>query len=140
MSTLSYSEKLRDPRWQRLRLEVMQRDGFACRDCGASDKTLHVHHCHYVGSAPWMTPPGLLLTLCADCHESRGELESDAKTALAWLMSRMGHAQDDEELMLFAQSLMSAADKADFHPALISHEEMCDLADLAREGQRAFQP
>ena len=27
-----YVEKLKDPRWQRKRLEIMQRDGFRCRE------------------------------------------------------------------------------------------------------------
>ena len=76
----SYSEKLRDPRWQKKRLCVMQRDGFACRDCGDEKSTLQVHHCHYEKGGPWMTDERFLLTLCGDCHEERGEVEKDLKT------------------------------------------------------------
>ena len=76
----SYSEKLRDPRWQKKRLCVMQRDGFACRDCGDEKSTLQVHHCHYEKGGPWMTDERFLLTLCADCHEKRGEIEHDLKS------------------------------------------------------------
>jgi len=51
---MTYSEKLKDPRWQRKRLEVMQRDDFTCRNCGAKDKTLHIHHVRYLkGFEPW---------------------------------------------------------------------------------------
>jgi len=65
-----YGEKLRDPRWQRLRLEIMQRDEWTCQKCGAKDRTLHVHHTRYLkGRNPWDYPPELLLTLCEDCHD-----------------------------------------------------------------------
>lgn len=68
----TYSEKLRDPRWQRMRLDVMQRDNFACQDCGDKTKTLAVHHAYYVtGRNPWMYPAWSLSTLCDDCHKSR---------------------------------------------------------------------
>ena len=76
----SYSEKLRDPRWQKKRLCVMQRDGFACRDCGDEKSTLQVHHCHYEKGGPWATDERFLLTLCGDCHKERGEVEKDLKT------------------------------------------------------------
>jgi hypothetical protein len=79
MST--YSEKLRDPRWQRLRLEVMGRDDFECRICRSGSETLHVHHSYYRGGAsPWEYPEWSLLTLCAPCHERlehrRAEIDS----------------------------------------------------------------
>lgn len=60
----------RDPRWQKLRLEVMQRDGFACQACGSVDKTLNVHHLVYCKGKPvWEHPEIYLVTLCEDCHE-----------------------------------------------------------------------
>lgn len=69
MST--YSEKLKDPRWQKRRLEAMQRDHFKCRQCGDDSSTLHVHHTYYVsGREPWQYPIGTLQTLCRDCHEA----------------------------------------------------------------------
>ena len=77
-----YATKLKDPRWQRLRLEVMQRDGFKCRDCESAEKTLHVHHCGYRGKSPWETPVELLVTVCHECHEIRQSLEREAKDKL----------------------------------------------------------
>lgn len=66
---MSYSEKLRDPRWQKMRLEVMQRDKFTCRVCNNSEKTLNVHHRFYrKGASPWDYEPSALVTLCEDCH------------------------------------------------------------------------
>ncbi len=70
----TYAELLRDPRWQRLRLEIMQRDDFACRECGSKSATLNVHHTYYVrGRAPWEYEASILRTLCEPCHKSISE-------------------------------------------------------------------
>lgn len=66
----TYGELLKDPRWQRKRLEVLQRDEWTCKSCFAADKTLHVHHKFYLsGKAPWDYEDTHLITLCEDCHE-----------------------------------------------------------------------
>lgn len=66
----TYSEKLKDPRWQKLRLEVLERDGWACRNCGDKTETLHVHHTFYeFGKDPWDYDSASLWTLCEACHE-----------------------------------------------------------------------
>jgi hypothetical protein len=66
----SYSELLRDPRWQKKRLEVLSRDNFTCQHCDETTKTLHVHHCYYErGRKPWEYDAPSLVTLCCDCHE-----------------------------------------------------------------------
>lgn len=66
----SYSAKLRDPRWQKKRLEVLSEAKFTCQDCGATDKELHIHHAYYIrGKEPWQYPGTLLTVLCKDCHE-----------------------------------------------------------------------
>ena len=68
MST--YSDKLKDPRWQRKRLEIMSRDHFSCVVCRSKDKTLNVHHKQYVnGIDPWDHEDATLLTMCEDCHK-----------------------------------------------------------------------
>ncbi len=76
----TYSEKLRDPRWQRIRLEVMQRDGFKCKCCGDEKTTLNVHHLKYHGE-PWEAPPDELETLCDSCHAIREGFVRWAKRA-----------------------------------------------------------
>jgi len=69
----SYSEKLLDPRWQKMRLLILQRDGFRCRSCESDTKTLHVHHCFYAPNRePWEYPESSLVTLCYECHEQEG--------------------------------------------------------------------
>lgn len=65
-----YSEKLKDPRWQRKRLEVFNRYRFACARCGDGITQLHVHHRYYEkGLAPWDYPDSALICLCRRCHE-----------------------------------------------------------------------
>lgn len=65
----AYAEKLLDPRWQRKRLEVLERDAFCCQHCGEKTKTLHVHHTYYqYGKDPWDYSTGSLITYCEDCH------------------------------------------------------------------------
>lgn len=79
----TYSEKLRDPRWQRVRLEVLNRDGWECGDCGSKDKTLNVHHTFYRKNAdPWDYPTGSLRALCEDCHKESHGLLDECKTIL----------------------------------------------------------
>lgn len=65
---MTYSDKLKDPRWQKLRLEVFQRDSFCCLMCGSAEHTLHVHHLRYCKN-PWDVPIEALQTLCFRCHE-----------------------------------------------------------------------
>jgi hypothetical protein len=73
-----YGELLIDPRWQKKRLVIFNRDGWKCRYCGDSTKTLHVHHEYYAkGKKPWEYPDNDLKTLCADCHSKAHGLDND---------------------------------------------------------------
>lgn len=66
----SYLELLKDPRWQKKRLEVLDEREWACQRCGDEEKTLHVHHLHYVrGHMPWEYSSDELEVLCEVCHE-----------------------------------------------------------------------
>ncbi len=70
MNRQQYSQKLKDPRWQKKRLEIMQRDGFKCTCCGDSTSTLNVNHLRYSGD-PWEAEDKYLETLCECCHDWR---------------------------------------------------------------------
>ena len=75
-----YRQKLLDPRWQKMRLQVYERDGFRCRSCGGEEATLHAHHTYYrYGADPWDYPPSSIITLCADCHTLEHERIPDVK-------------------------------------------------------------
>jgi 5-methylcytosine-specific restriction endonuclease McrA len=42
-----YSSMLRDPRWQRKRLKIMESDKWKCSKCGSTKSELNVHHLRY---------------------------------------------------------------------------------------------
>ncbi len=65
---MTYAEKLKDPRWQKKRLSVLERDNWTCQMCYDSKETLHVHHKSYHGE-PWESPSKELVALCARCHQ-----------------------------------------------------------------------
>lgn len=66
---MSYSEKLKDPRWQKVRLKVFERDYWQCMRCDCDNKTLHAHHLKYEnGKDPWEYDLKDIVTLCDDCH------------------------------------------------------------------------
>lgn len=67
MAKESYAEKLKDPRWQKKRLKIMDRDGWECRLCEDKNFTLNVHHKKYNGQ-PWEASDEDLITLCGHCH------------------------------------------------------------------------
>lgn len=127
MST--YAEKLRDPRWQKKRLRVMERDEFSCHDCGKKDKTLHVHHCHYVKGGPWETPSELLLTLCEDCHTARQALEEDIRRNIGIILAKTGNERDENgeyrsSLESFAISCRRIAAQEQSSPFMICWEKV----------------
>ena len=78
--SMTYSDKLKSPQWQRKRLEIFQRDNFTCRNCQDSTTSLTVHHlCYLPNVEPWDHPDILLLTLCDPCHEYNREYDAIAK-------------------------------------------------------------
>lgn len=105
-----YAELLLDPRWQRRRLEVFDRDGWACLRCKNKLVTLHAHH-EYCDDAlnfyplylnPWEYPLETIKTLCDDCHRERHEIRNIAKEMTAkvevfkmqpWLWERYKNQQ-----------------------------------------------
>lgn len=67
----SYYEKLKDPRWQRRRLEAMECAEFKCELCHDDKTTLHVHHKGYLkGRDPWDYELEQLSVICETCHAS----------------------------------------------------------------------
>lgn len=65
-----YARQLRDPRWQKKRLETLQAHGWKCDLCGDTTRELHVDHKRYSGF-PWEIPDADLQVLCFLCHRKR---------------------------------------------------------------------
>lgn len=85
-----YGEKLLDPRWQKKRLQILERDGWRCQGCCASDSTLHVHHIAYKPDCePWEIDDDLLLTLCADCHETESAEHRSSVASILLLLAKI---------------------------------------------------
>lgn len=60
--------------WKNFRDELIELDGFKCRDCGRNSKevVLQVHHKNYIkGRLPWEYPLSECETLCRGCHSSK---------------------------------------------------------------------
>lgn len=109
MKNKSYSEKLKDPRWQKRRLFIFERDQWACQCCGDKETSLNVHHKKYVGD-PWESPEDQLVTLCEDCHEiiSIQKLDMNAGLVEVRKIQRPSHMTyfclSVEGVMLFMRS------------------------------------
>jgi ribosomal protein S27AE len=111
-----YAEKLKDPRWQRVRLEILNRDDWACTRCGAKTLTLHVHHDRYNGD-PWEADRTSLTTICERCHEA------EHSAATVTIVERGGKTyQVSTELALkVAAELVRACDEAEAAVRLVTH-------------------
>jgi hypothetical protein len=73
---IPYAQKLKDPRWQRKRLEALSDAEFSCSICGDADSTLHVHHrAYFKGREPWEYDVGQLQVVCESCHAGAHEGE-----------------------------------------------------------------
>lgn len=82
----SYSEKYRDPRWQKKRLEVMELAHWKCQCCGTETKELHVHHPRYRKNKDiWDYSTIELRALCLDCHSTLTDAINDVRSCSAWL-------------------------------------------------------
>jgi|GEM_PF-2580260 len=71
------NEDLKNPKWQRTRLEIMQRDNWSCTKCGEKEKPLNVHHIRYIeGRKPWEYCSSDLETICENCHSTLHKVQN----------------------------------------------------------------
>ena len=105
----SYAEKLKDPRWQKKRLEIFERDSWKCQACGATEIMLCVHHRYYNKNAePWEYHNDALVTLCELCHETETK---EMQTVLGHTLNALKSVFLSSELV----SLMHGLACAEFH-------------------------
>ena len=72
---------LRSRQWQALRWEILERDGFACVQCGARGR-LEVDHIHPVRTHPELSfERDNLQSLCPACHTRKTRVECGHKPA-----------------------------------------------------------
>lgn len=102
MNKKSYYQLLKDPRWQKKRLEILQRDDFSCQMCGSPDFTLHIHHISYNNGDPWEINDNALITLCEDCHEHETEEIKDNVHDLIKILKDSGMMSVDFKSLCYA--------------------------------------
>ncbi|WP_339759842.1 HNH endonuclease signature motif containing protein [uncultured Sulfitobacter sp.] len=62
-------------RWNVLRMYILERDGFRCKECGKGGR-LEVDHIKPVRSHPTLAySPGNLQALCPSCHTKKTRIE-----------------------------------------------------------------
>jgi hypothetical protein len=107
---MSYSEKLKDQRWQKKRLELLEAAAWECQSgyCeNPKDKPqLHVHHRFYKRKTdPWDYPSFTYQVLCEVCHEKEQKYMEDAHQFLArspssvYALSKMAPATQEYQDM-----------------------------------------
>lgn len=111
---MTYSEKLRDRRWQEISAKVKDRANWKCEDpdCKSPPETnLQVHHVVYISKfEPWDYDESLLVALCKDCHEYRQPLENECRIMLGKALRNV----PSRRLEAFTWGLIEAARKESF--------------------------
>lgn len=80
---MTYKEQIQHPKWQKKRLEILERDGFKCTFCGSEEKTLHVHHLRYKNAMIWDYDNEDLITYCAEHHHLWHSLNDSIKSMMS---------------------------------------------------------
>lgn len=113
---MKYVEKLKDPRWQKKRLEILERDGWQCCFCGEKTETLHVHHLIYEsGKEPWECQNDNLLTLCVNCHQAEFEERRNTESELIEFLHiyRFSHLDIHELMCVLGRNMNRGVDRPD---------------------------
>lgn len=122
----SYGALLRNPKWQKARLETMQRANFACEKCGDKDSTLNVHHKNYKpGRNPWEYELSNFVCLCESCHEHIHEQKQMINNLLPYC---------DLDFSEIISGFVSDQDNSSYvgslHPRVFSDEEEIALGKI----------
>jgi hypothetical protein len=127
----TYWEKLKDPRWQRKRLEVMEAAGFECESCGDKEATLNVHHKAYKKNAdPWEYEIEELACLCEVCHAHEHALDAALSEALyKYKTESCGLGLTKERLLGYLQAAFWGDGQDNEWVEVISYEHAVGIAD-----------
>jgi len=91
-----YMTRLRDPRWQKKKNGILERDAYECTWCraGVDDgRNLQVHHGYYSREfeGPWEYPDASLFTLCEKCHPQAEMTRKQVLEQLGHLPPQLHH-------------------------------------------------
>lgn len=126
--------KYKHPKWQRRRLEIMERSNFTCEACGETEVELQVHHKTYrPGADPWEYEDSNLVSLCRPCHEQRTHLDRSVRSATADLTNdQLQDLLDEIDRRRNRIDVTGDWNKAD-------SDELEELDELRRKVVEAFQ-
>lgn len=66
---MDYKQRLKRPKWQKKRLEMLEKHNWRCDICDDTETCLHLHHKKYeYGRLPWEYQDGNFSVLCERCH------------------------------------------------------------------------
>ena len=104
-----HSQKVtRTKRWKVLRMAILERDGFRCKDCGCGGR-LEVDHVKPVRTNPELSyDPINLQALCPSCHTKKTRIECGHKPL----------ADDRQEWRGFVNELEGKAKKPKPKPSI----------------------
>lgn len=86
---MDYKEQIKSPKWQKRRLEIMQKDNFTCQLCGDTESMLNVHHLTYHKDKKiWEYEDWELITLCENCHKEEHSSMDDVINEIESIKSR----------------------------------------------------
>ena len=94
-----FQRQLSDPRWQKKRLQILERDEWTCKRCGDTETTLTVHHKSYRMDGGkfvdyWDYEDKELITLCEYCHsDEEAQLQQLKKHAFFSLRELFENAE-----------------------------------------------
>lgn len=116
----TYAEKLKDPRWQKKRLEILSRDEWMCQLCQDSESMLVVHHRFYLkGKEPWEYADYCLVTLCQACHDHEHEGYPEYAANLIQTLKAKGFFADDVALLIDGFHAMEIRNAAEYMSSLL---------------------
>jgi hypothetical protein len=93
----------RQPLSKRLRFEILKRDGFRCRYCGANSSQVLMHVDHVVPVADGGgDDPANLVTACADCNLGKSDVPLD--------QSRLNPASPTQSMIDHAEQIRAYMD------------------------------
>lgn len=119
MNKKEYFESFKDPRWQKKRLEILERDNFTCCLCESKASQLHVHHTIYFEDTfPWEYPNRCLKTLCDNCHKEEHEELFDCLKQMSHTLRYLGYLSN--EIWDLSDILGSIKMKADTKTVVIN--------------------
>ncbi|HEY5590661.1 MAG TPA: HNH endonuclease [Paludibacter sp.] len=130
----TYLDKLKSPKWQKKRLEILERDEFTCIDCGSSDKNLQVHHTIYINDRnPWEYENFQLITLCEDCHEKFTSINKLIKVQIS-RFNQLTELQSINEILYSCSKL----DPSEIDLIMDFSDIICECDEVLKQSIKGF--